>query len=53
MDIFAFFYMQMASLTSTIFEDALCVPFFGFGFFVKNQVSIGVWVYLGVLIRIH
>ena len=27
-------------------EDAIHFPLYGFGFLVKNQVSIGVWVYL-------
>jgi hypothetical protein len=30
------------------FVDDLPFPLYGFGFFVKNQVSVGVWVYFWV-----
>jgi hypothetical protein len=32
-------------------NEALPFPLYGFGFFVKNQVSIGVWVYVRVFIN--
>ena len=36
-------------------EDAFFYPWYTFGFFVKNQVSVGVWIYvldLGSLINL-
>ena len=31
------------------FENAVFFPLDGFGFFVKDQVTLGVWVYIWVL----
>jgi hypothetical protein len=29
-------------------EDAVFFPLYGFGFFIKDQVSIGVWIYFRI-----
>ena len=45
MGIFAFFYMLTSSFFPAPFvEDALFFPMYNFGFFVKNQVFISVWI---------
>jgi hypothetical protein len=49
MDQFAFFYMKTASIPAPFVKDAFFVPLYGFGFFVKDQVTIGMWVYFWVL----
>ena len=36
----------------TICEVIFYFPLYGFGFFVKDQVSIGMWVYFGIFISI-
>jgi hypothetical protein len=45
MDLLAFFYMRNPVRSISFVEDAFIFPLYGFDFFVKNQVSIGVWVY--------
>jgi hypothetical protein len=45
MHLFAFFYMRTSSSTHTICRRCFL---YSIGFFVKNQVSIGVWVYFTV-----
>jgi hypothetical protein len=37
---FAFFYMQLPDNPAQFVEDACFFPLYGFGLFVKNQVSI-------------
>jgi len=47
--IFIFFYIQIASQTSTIYWRYFLLPIvYIFGFFVKDQVSICVWFYFWV-----
>jgi hypothetical protein len=48
MDQFAFFYMLTASWASTIVEETVFFPLDGFSSFVKDQVTIGVWVHFWV-----
>jgi hypothetical protein len=44
---FAIFYRQTSIRPATFVEDTF-LPLYNFGVFVKNQVSIHVWVYFGV-----
>jgi hypothetical protein len=37
-----------SSTCTHVFEDALPFSLYDFAFFVKNQVSLGVWVYFSV-----
>ena len=46
-NLFAFSYMQTSSWPATFVKDTF-FPLYGFGFFVKNWVSVGVWVYFCV-----
>jgi hypothetical protein len=45
-------YMSIASWTSTICWKCCLFPLDSFGFFVKDQVGIGVWVHFWVFISI-
>ena len=36
-------------MPAPLVEDAFFFPLYTFGFFVKNQVSVGVWIYVWVL----
>jgi hypothetical protein len=46
MDLFAFFCMQHPVSPAPFVKDASFSPLYNFGFSVKNQVPIGVWIYL-------
>ena len=46
MDLFAFFYILIASYASNIFEDASFFSLYNFSFFAKNQLCIGVQIIL-------
>ena len=41
----SFFYMQLSSFPSIIFEEAVFVPLYTLASFVKNKVPIGAWLY--------
>ena len=41
----SFFYMQLSSFASTIYEEAVFAPLYILASFVKNKVPIGAWVY--------
>jgi hypothetical protein len=45
MDIFGFFHVQQSSLTNTFVEDFAPFPICISVFFIKNQVSIGMWIF--------
>jgi hypothetical protein len=45
MAIFAFIYIQHPVRSAAFDEDALPFPMYSFGFFVINQVFMGVWLY--------
>ena len=45
---FAFFYMQMPIEPASFVEKADFFPMDGFGFFLKDQANIGIWVYFWV-----
>jgi hypothetical protein len=43
-----YFHSSTCRHPASFVENVFIFPFYGFGFFIKNQVSIGVWIYLSL-----
>jgi hypothetical protein len=52
MDQFAYFYKITTSVPAPFVENAVFFPLAGFSPFVRDQVTIGVWVHFWVFISI-
>jgi hypothetical protein len=53
MNLVLVFCIQVSSVPSNIAEEAIISPLYVFGTFVKNQVSVAVWIHTGSSILFH